>query len=705
VAALLLVAATLAVYAPVIGFDFSDYDDREYVSDNVEVQRGLSWETIRWAATAQVASHWHPLTMLSHALDWTLFGSWAGGHHATSVALHLLNVVLLFAFLVRTTAAPLRSALVAALFALHPLRVESVAWIAERKDVLSAACFLGALHAYVGWVRRPSLARYLGMGLIFAAGLLAKPMVLTLPLVLLVLDRWPLGRRETLRHRVVEKLPLLALSAASGLATLAAARDGAMAGLAYVPFVLRLANAVFSLAWYLVTAVWPRGLAVLYMHPYAPGGAPITWLQLAAAAVLVTAVSAWAWRERGRGYPITGWAWFLILLLPVLGLVQAGIQARADRYTYLALVGPTLMLVWRVGDWLDERAVGTPVRRAVAAASACLLLAYAMVARAQLSAWRDPVSLYRHAIAVEPNNFMMHYNLATQLNRGGRYDEALATFRRSEEIHPSYSWAKRAIGEELERRGRLDEALAYYREAVRILPNEASHQRILGDALLASGDTPGALARYRLALTLQPTNAKTQNNMGNALLAAGDVAGARAAYERALALDPSQPGAHGNLAARLEGDGRWQDALVHRRENVRLAPDSADARYALAVTELKVDDAAVMATLRAAVRLAPDRADIAQLAAWVLATQPDATKADGEEAARLAARAVRANDPPDALSLTTLAVAEAAAGRFADASATATRARERAAASGETDLVQALDGMDDAFRRGEPYRE
>jgi tetratricopeptide (TPR) repeat protein len=690
----------------VVGFDFVDYDDREYVTDNVEVRRGLGWETIRWAATAQVASHWHPLTMLSHALDWTLFGAWAGGHHATNVLLHVLNVLLLFGFLVRSTDAPGRSALVAALFALHPLRVESVAWVAERKDVLSAAFFLGTLHAYVGWIRRPSVARYVAVAALFAAGLLAKSMVLTLPLVLLALDVWPLGRREPLGRRVLEKLPLLALSVASGLVTLAVARDGAMAGLAYVPLPHRLANAVVSLAWYLTATLWPSRLAVLYMHPYAPGGSPLTWVQLGGATLLVAAISVWVWRERRRGYPVTGWAWFLILLLPVLGLVQAGIQARADRYTYLALIGPVLVVVWRLADWLDERAAGATARRLVAAASVCLVIGCAVAARAQLAVWRDPISLYRHAIAVEPNNFMMHYNLGTQLNGAKRYDDALAAFRRAEEIHPSYSWTKRAIGEELERRGRLDDALPYYRETVRILPGEATHQRVLADALLAGGDAAGAIEHYRLALALAPDEGKTHNNYGNALLAAGDVAGARAAYERALALDPSQSAAHGNLAARLEADGRWEEALVHRRESVRLAPDSADARQALAVTELRLgDEAAALATLREAARLAPERADIAQLAAWALAARADATRADGEEAVRLARRAVGAADPPEALSLTTLAVAEATAGRFADASAAAARARERAVETGETDLVQVLDVMREAFARNERYHE
>lgn len=701
--ALLLALATILLYAPAVGFDFVDYDDRAYVTDNPHVQRGLDLETLRWAATARVASHWHPLTLVSHALDWQLYGAWAGGHHATSVALHVLNVVLLFALLVRSTAAPVRSLLVAAIFALHPLRVESVAWIAERKDVLSAAFFLAALHAWVSWVRRPSGARYLVVLLALAAGLLAKPMILTFPVVALAFDVWPLRRREPILRRVVEKLPFFALSGVSALAAMLAASERALMPLAQAGLPLRLENAVVSLGWYLAKAVWPSGLGVLYMHPGAPGGPPITWPQVVGALGLVLALSAWAWRERRRGYPLVGWTWYVVILLPVLGLLQAGLQARADRYTYLALVGPSVMLLWRLGDWLDERAASRTVRRTLGAASAVVLVAYAMATRAQLEAWRGPITLYERAIAVEPGNFMMHFNLGTQLNRTQRYDDALAAFERAAAINPGHAATQRALGEELERRGRVDEAIARYREAARLEPHEPSHLRSLGDGLLAAGDAAGAAALYRRALALDPEDAKAHNNLGNALVALGDPTGARAAYERALVLDPSLAATHGNLAASLEEEGRGEEALAHRREHARLAPDSPDALHALAVALLATRDTeGALVVLRDAHRFAPGRADVAQLAAWVLATRPAASSADAEEAIRLAERAVRASD--DALALTTLAVAQGAAGRFEEASLTSARARTRAEETGETDLVAALDDMRAAFARREPWR-
>jgi tetratricopeptide (TPR) repeat protein len=705
VLAVLLVLATLAVYAPVTRFEFVDYDDRDYVAENVHVRAGLTRQTVGWALTARVVSHWHPLTMLSHALDWTVFGGWAGGHHATNVVLHALNVLLLFALLARTTGAPHRSALVAALFALHPLRVESVAWVAERKDVLSAAFFFATLHAYVEWVRRPSAVRHALVLCAFACGLLAKPMVLTLPLVTLLLDRWPLARATPPRARLVEKIPLFALALGSALVTLSAARAQAMAPLANSSFGGRAANAIVSLGWYLEKTVWPSGLGVLYLHPAVPGAVPLDAWMLAASVALVAGVSAWVWRTPRFPYLATGWGWYVVMLLPVLGFVQAGIQARADRYTYLPLVGVYLMIVWRAGDALAGRTLGTAARRALAAAVVLVLLGYAGLTRRQLLAWRNSEALYRNAIAVEPRNFMMRYNLGTVLAAAGRHDEALAEFERALAIHPRYPPAHRAFGSELERVGRVEEAIRHHREAVHLDPRDAASLRLLGDALLAHGEASAAVAQYRAALAVDAGDAHTQNNLGNALLAEGDGAGARAAYERAVVLDPALAGARGNLAARLEAAGDWPAALEQRREHVRLDPESAEAQQALAAALLRAgDDDAALAALRAARRLDPRRPDTRRLLAWVLATRPRASAADGAEALRLAEEGALPGSAADAVDLTTLAVAQAAAGHFDDALATAARARTTAVAAGDTDLVDALDDMQERFRRGEPYR-
>lgn len=670
----------------------------------MHVRAGLAWSTVRWALTAQVVSHWHPLTLMSHALDWTLFGDWAGGHHLTNVLLHALGAALLFAFLARITARIVPSLVVAALFAVHPLRVESVAWVAERKDVLSGVWFVAALHAYAAWVRRPSAVRYAAVLLCFACGLLAKPMVLTLPLVALLLDRWPLERTAPLGARLVEKVPLFLMAGASAAATLLAASGHAMPTLATIPLGSRLANAVVSLAWYLEKSVWPSRLCVLYMHPALPGGVPIGGTTLLVSLAVVVALSLWVVRNRtARPYLLTGWGWYLVMVAPVLGFAQAGIQARADRYAYLPLVGIYVLVVWRLADALADRQPGRLARAAVAVACAAVLAGYAAATARQLETWRDSETLYRRALAVEPDNFMMHHNYGTVLAQAGRDAEALAAFERARAINPGYADTARLLGGVLERLGRLEEAIAQHRAAVRLDPRNPANRRLLGDALLARGDAAAAVAEYRAALTLDDGDAHTHNNLGNALLAAGDAAGARAAYERAVALGPGLPGARGNLARSLEAEGSWAAALEHRLAHVRLDPASADAQEALAATALHEEqyDEAV-AALRAAVRLNPERASARRLLAWTLATRSGATPADAAEALSLAAEDA-ARDDDDPLALVTLAAAQAAAGSFPDALGTLAKARSAAGADG--DLARLIDDMERRFRSGQAYRD
>jgi tetratricopeptide (TPR) repeat protein len=701
---LLLVAATVAVYAPVSRYDFVAYDDRDYVYENANVRDGLTWGTARWALTANVQSHWHPLTLISHALDWTLYGPWAGGHHLTNVVLHALGVLLLFSFLLRSTGMPERSALVAALFALHPLRVESVAWIAERKDVLSGVFFFAALHAYASWVRRPSRARYAAVLAAFALGLMAKPMVVTFPLVAMLLDRWPLARTDAWRARLLEKGPLLVLAGGSVAATVIAASSHAMPTLATISPAIRLENAVVSLAWYLQKSIWPSRLGVLYMHPAFPGGVPIGPVALLASLAVVTAITVWVVRERDRHpYLPTGWGWYVVMLLPVLGLTQAGIQARADRYGYLPLIGVYVMAVWRVADALATRAMGRAARLGITAACLVVLAGYGGASARQLAVWRNSETLYRNAIAVEPDNFMMHYNFGTVLVNAHRDPEALAEFQRVLAIMPRYADAERQIGEIHARAGRLEDAIRAQRAAVEFDPRNPANHRVLADALLAHGDTAAALAEYRSALALDDRDAHTHNNLGNALLANGDLDGARAAYARAVALDPNLAGAHGNLAGRLEVAGEWGQALEHRRIHVRLDPESADVQEALAVAALhEGQNAEAVAALRAARRLDPARANVRRLLAWALATGAAGTPADDAEALALAEAGAR-DAPGDPTALVTLAAAQAAAGRFPDALDTLGRAR--GAAGGDADLLSLIDDMQAHFDRGETYRD
>jgi tetratricopeptide (TPR) repeat protein len=522
--------------------------------------------------------------------------------------------------------------------------------------------------------------------------------------VALLLDRWPLARTAASRTRLLETLPLYVLAGASKAATVIAARGHAMPTLATISPAIRIENAVVSLAWYLDKTVWPSRLGVLYMHPAFPGGVPIGPLALVASLAVVAAITVWVVRERDRyPYVVTGWGWYAVMLLPVLGLAQAGIQARADRYGYLPLIGVYLMAVWRVADALARRAVGHPARRGVAVACAVVLLGYGVTSARQLAVWRDSETLYRNALAIEPNNFMMHYNFGTVLVNAHRDPEALAEFQRVLAIIPRYADAERQIGEIDARAGRLDDAIRAQRAAVEFDPRNPANHRVLADALLAHGDTAAALAEYRTALALDDRDAHTHNNLGNALLANGDVAGARAAYARAVALDPNLPGAHGNLAGRLEVAGDWGPALEHRRIHVRLDPASADAQEALAMAALhEGQNAEAIAALRAALRLDAARANARRLLAWALATGTAGTPADDAEALALAEAGAR-DAPGDPMALVTLAAAQAAAGRFPDALGTLGRAR--GAAGGDADFLRLIDDMQAHFGRGETYRD
>ena len=452
-----LALLTLAVYLPVLAHGFLRFDDPYYVTRNPHVQAGLSWEGIAWAFQANVASNWHPLTLLSHMLDCELFGMDPLGHHLTSLLLHTASVVLLFEALRRMTGEVWRSAAVAALFAVHPTHVESVAWIAERKDVLSGFFWMLTLLAWERWIRQPSPKRYMAVALAFTAGLLSKPMVVTLPFVLLLLDIWPFERKI----RVKEKLPLFALAAVSCVATLIT-QSGAIGLASRFPMKLRLANAVLSYAAYLGKTVFPTRLAVFYPMP-----TEFPAWKVAGAALLLVALTVLA--LRAPRYATVGWLWYLGTLVPVIGIVQVGGQAMADRYTYLPTIGLFLIVAWglprRVG-WLLAPAV----------------LALAITTRLQLRHWEDSESLFRHAAAVTERNFIAHLHLAQiHADRGDRR-RALEHFRATLEIRPGMWQAQASLGNTLRRWGRPDKALPHLRNAVRLRPHDPRLRRALAEA-------------------------------------------------------------------------------------------------------------------------------------------------------------------------------------------------------------------------------
>jgi protein O-mannosyl-transferase len=415
---LLLALVTLALYNPVTKHPFVNYDDDRYVTENAHVRQGLTADTFTWALTSTEQANWHPLTWISHALDVTLFRLNPAGHHFTSVLLHAVNVILLFLLLMWATSRLGPSLFVAALFAVHPMNVESVAWVAERKNVLCTLFFFLTLWAYGWYARKPGWQRYLAVVALFAAGLAAKPMVITLPFVLLLLDYWPLARvRGASAHPdagepafpwsrlIFEKLPLLVLSAASAVITVQAQQaGGAVRTTLEFSFGVRIANAIYAYAMYLWKMVWPARLAPLYPHP---GDSLAAWRVLIAAAVLLS-VSALAWRWRARGYLIVGWLWFLGTLVPVIGLVQVGEAAMADRYAYIPLIGIFVMIAFGVGDWANQKKLTVWA----AVAGAATLVALALATHQQIGFWQSNEDLWSHTLAITQNNFVAENNLA-----------------------------------------------------------------------------------------------------------------------------------------------------------------------------------------------------------------------------------------------------------------------------------------------------
>jgi len=471
---LLLVVATVAVYSRVNHFPFVNYDDGDYVTNNIHIQNGLDWDTVRWAFTTYAAANWHPLTWLSHALDCQLFDLSPAGPHDVNLLLQVLNVLLLFLVLQRATGFVGRSFMVAALFALHPINVESVVWISERKNLLSMFFFLLALGAYRWYARKSRLGPYTVVAVLYALGLMAKPQVITLPFVLLLWDYWPLGRlsfgkeksvaarssaaifpEEKLSWLIVEKLPLLALSLASALITMNAQSTGGATSAFAVS--ARLANGLVSYARYLVKAVWPSSLALFYPHP---NGTLKSW-QVYGALLLLLAISALAVEGIRRRYLLVGWLWFLGTLVPMIGLMQVGTQAMADRYAYLSFIGLFIMVCWGVADWAEEEHLLAAVLPVV---SVVVLLALSVVAYRQVGYWQDNVTLWSHALQITDRNWLAENNLGRALLVQGRADEAIPHFFKAAEIYPADPISNMNIGTYEQQHGNFQAAIDQYKK-------------------------------------------------------------------------------------------------------------------------------------------------------------------------------------------------------------------------------------------------
>jgi len=692
-----LAAIVWFVFGQTLHHAFVNYDDQDYVYENPIVQKGLTWDGFRWAFTHVAASNWHPLTWISHMLDCELYGLNPAGHHLTNVVLHWLAATLLFLVLRRMlclrgevaatqTGALWRSAFVAAVFALHPLRVESVAWVAERKDVLSGVFFMLTLWAYAEYSERgrrsvgsgeggakgkhptpviqhptfiggqgstsalrplfplPSSLFYLLSLLCFALGLMCKPMLVTLPLVLLLLDYWPLGRfsfptlatplsplsSPLLWRMLLEKVPFLALAAASCVVTVFAQQQ-ALQSLESTTLPQRLSNAALAYVAYLGQLFWPARLAVLYPLPAGDVNLLTTVLSLA----LLAGVSTWVLVHRRRQpYLLTGWVWYLIMLLPVIGLIQVGSQARADRYTYLPQIGLYLLLTWAAADWC----AGWRHRRALLGVGAAAILAAFMVgARAQAAHWRNAETLWTHTLACTRDNWLAHINLGDDLLNHGRADEAMVQFQAALQIHPNSAQAHNNLGSILAQKDEANEAVAHFQTALRIQPeNCLAHANLARVLFYQLGRADEAMAQCQRALEIRPGLAPAHLILGDILLQKGQDAGALAQYQQAQQAEPDSPPILNDLS-------------------------------------------------------------------WILATSPDANLRNGEQAVQYAKRACDLTKDNVAAFVNGEAAAYAEAGRYDEAVAAAQLACALASKGGQLDVLEETRKELELYRARQPY--
>ena len=506
-----LAAAVFLIYAQTLGHDFINLDDDTYVTRNPEVNRGLSFQGIGWAFTHCWSFNWHPLTWISHMADCQLYGLHPGGHHLTNLLLHAVVAVLLFLVLQAMTASPWRSAFVAALFAIHPLRAESVAWVAERKDLLSGLFFMLTLAAYLRYVRRPpSWGNYLLVLFCYALGLMSKPSIVTLPFLLLLLDYWPLRRFPLRASLLLEKLPLLVLSAAACIATVIA-QQGMIVPLANLPLSARLGNVAVSYAAYLWQMAWPAGLEFIYpWNGYHAAGT------VALACLLLLAITAGCWfaaKKWNRSYFLVGWGWYLGMLVPMIGLVQVGVAQRADRYTYLPGIGIALLLAWGIADL----PLGRWRRSILAVSSALALTALLIVSCLQVSYWQDSVTLWRRSLAISPVNLLADRYLGIALFQQGQLDEAVFHMERVHAENSRDAVANGVLGCALLQEGQPQKALAYLQSAAEVDPDNLAVGNYTAVALYQTGQIDRAIALWQKVLSLHPDDAAVRQNLGTAL--------------------------------------------------------------------------------------------------------------------------------------------------------------------------------------------
>ena len=637
-----LAALTFAAYYRAFDCEFLSIDDPIYVTKNPHVREGLTGQSISWAFTTTRSANWHPLTWLSHQLDYALFGLRPWGHHLTALLFHTANVVILFLALSAMTGALWRSMFVAALFAVHPLHLESAAWVAERKDVLSALFWMLTMVAYARYATNPSIGRYALVALAFALGLMSKPMLVSLPIVLLLLDYWPLKRLQVAGYRLqkqgagsrgsgargrgrggggnsqspipnsqlaghllLEKVPLFALAIASSVVTfLVQQTGGAMRTTDQYTIGVRVANAVVAYVSYIAKMIWPARLSIFYPHPTNKLPA---WIVISCA-LLLTAVTYAAIRAaRSRPYVTVGWLWYLVTLVPVIGLVQVGRQAMADRYTYIPLVGLFIIVAWGAPDLISRVIASTRVRRAALGIAASLVIAACAVTTwSDLAYWRGPVEVFEHALQSTRGHYGVHYLLADALLDVGKRDQAIRHLEQAIKANPRFAPAYVSLGQIRLGQGRPDQAVALYEDALRIDPKLASAHNNLGYVLLQQGHIDRAIEHFKQAIENDARPAQAHYNLGVAYDKLGNLPEAVKHYEAAVRIDSDMPDAHFRLATALTRQGLLDDATGELEEALRLKPDMPEAHFYMGyVLSMSNEPERAISHLHTAIRLKP----------------------------------------------------------------------------------------------------
>lgn len=712
---LFLIATTLFAYLGVSHHEFIKLDDQFYVTDNFHVTSGLSQKNALWAFTTFDGSNWHPLTWLSHMLDCQLFGLNGGLHHLSNLFFHILNTLLLFLVMYKMTTALWRSAFVAALFALHPLHVESVAWISERKDVLSTFFWLLTMWAYILYVNRPGFYKYLLLCLLFAMGLMAKPMLVTLPFVLLLMDYWPLSRimrspfgevnyshivRHDLPELLWEKLPLFILTAASSVVTyLAQQAGGSVIPLERIPLSLRIANAVVSYVKYILKLIWPHNLAAYYPYPLSFN----VWITFLFVLILLslTAAVIRGWRR----YPFLafGWLWYLGTLVPVIGFIQVGSQSMADRYTYIPMIGLFIMIAWGLHGFFIRLKRG----KYLYGLTATVILVFFMIStKNQVVYWENNYTLFRHTADVTDRNFVAHFHLGNEMDRQGKLEEAVSHYSMALHFHPNYAQVHNNLGVIFANQAQPDRALDHYREALRIRPDYAKAHDNLGILLARQGKFDEAVKHYHEAIRIESRNAKTHYNLGIALSRKGNTEHAIESFEKAIQINPDYIKAYFHLGEAYAQQRKMDKALEHYHKATQINPEFFPAHFRMAdVLAGKGELEKAIKNYKLVLNLKPDFAPALNGLAWIYATHKDPRYRNAEEAVRLARKACDLTKNQHPGFLDTLAAAYAESGEFEKAQQIARNALDLAMKAEQGDTAEEIEMRLLLYREGRAFRD